>query len=143
MTDTPQTIPPSGSAPHTIDMVDCSDDWAGQTITLRPHQSYAAAQRIETARIQMSAQVSAGRQRDEGVQMTAAVTPIDYAAAVVEECVLSWTLLGYDGQPLAANRAGLTSEQAPAELLDVAIDEIVEFYESRRPKLKERSRRNG
>ena len=148
MTNEPAT-PAPGSAPHTIEMGDYADDWEGQTVTIRPHLSYAADQRIETARIQMSAKVrsgnkQAGRQSgDRDVQMDAAVTPLAYATAVVEECVLSWTLLGYDGVPLPASSAGVNSAQAPAELLDVVIDEIAEFYEARRPKLKPRSKRSG
>ena len=146
MTTDQTPAPAAGSAPATLNMADYSDDWADQSITLRPHLSYAADQRIETARVRMSTEVSSGgnkRTTDKQMEMTAAVTPLEYAVAVVEECVLSWTLLGYSGVTLPASRVGVMSEQAPAELLDVAVDAIVEFYEARRPKLKPRSKRSG
>lgn len=151
MTDTTDTATPPaapGNAAQTIDMSDWSDSWAGMTVTVRPHLSFAADQRIESARMRMAAEVKGNRRQrrsDDGadVEMTTTVTPLDYATAVVEETVTSWTLVGFDGQPLQANRAGVTSEQAPADLLDCVIEAIVEFYEARRPKLKKRSKPNA
>ena len=135
---------------HTIDLGEWSDDWAGQVVVIRPYLSYAASQRIETARVQMQTEVTGNRAQrravaasDSNMQVTATITSMDYATAVVDTCVLSWTLIGYDGQPLPQGTAGLMSDEAPSELLDVVIDAIGEFYEERRPKLKTRSKRNA
>ena len=134
--DIPATVP-AGGGPKVIDMGEWLDDWDGQTVTIKPYLSYAADRRIESARVQMQAEIKAGRDRSaRDVTMTSEATPMDYAVAVVEECVLEWSLIGHDGKPLPCNRAGLVSESAPAELLDVVIDEVVGYYESRRPKLK-------
>ena len=126
-------------------MGDWADDWAGQTITIRPHISFRADQRIETAKIAVSTTIDNPGQakKDQSVSTALDITPLETAIAIVEECVLSWTLLGHDSQPLPPNRHGVTSEQAPPDLLDVATSEIMEFYESRRPKLKARSKRNA
>ena len=75
--------------------------------------------------------------------MMSEVTPVDFAAAVIEECVSSWTLRGHDGEVLEPNRAGINSPQAPALLVDVAVEAIMEFHEARAPKLKERSKPSG
>ena len=141
MSDTPEAAP--GAAPHTIDLGEFADDWRGQSVTIRPHLSYAASQRIEAARIRMSTQITGNRQQRRAgtggdMEMTAAATPLDYAIAVVSECVMSWTLRGYDGEVLEANAAGVASVQAPADLLDVVVDEIVGHYEARRPQLRTR-----
>ena len=140
--ETDQVKPAPGNAPHTIDLGEFADDWRGQSVTIRPHLSYAASQRIEVARMRMSTLHTGNReQRRAGggsMEMLAAATPLEYASAVVAECVQSWTLLGYDGEVLAANAAGVASEQAPAEVLDVVVDEIVGYYEARRPQLRTR-----
>ena len=147
MSDTPATDNASqsaaGSAPHTIEMVDYADEWSGQSVTIRPHLSYAASARIEGAKSAMKAQLRPDRRKDDDIEMLSEVTPIDFAAAVVEECVNSWTLRGYDGEVLEPNRAGISSPQAPAVLVDVVVDAIMEFYEARAPKLKERSKPSG
>ena len=142
--DTPATIP-VGGGDHVIDLAawltdDGDAPWAGQTVTIRPFLSYAADRRIESARLKMQAEIEGEggnrrSRRDRDVSMTTEITPMDYAAAVVEECVIEWTLIGHDGKRLGCNRFGLESQHAPAELLDTVIEEIMDFYEARRPKL--------
>ena len=129
---------PIPAADHVIDMGDWADAWTGQTITVRPYRTYAASTRIEQARAEMKTEVKRNRRRrdTDDVEVRTAVTPLDFAAAVVEESVISWTLRGVDGQPLTADRAGLLSHHAPAVLVDCAIDAIEEFYDGQAPKLK-------
>ena len=152
MSDTPSPTPepakPAAAANQvTIDLGDLADEYAGQTITIRPHLSYAANQRIETAAVKMRAQIEqpanraerrARARENQELELSAEAAPLEYATAVVDEAVIEWTLTGYDGKVLAANGAGLRSPQAPADLLDDAINEIVGYYESRRPKLRKR-----
>ena len=142
MTEAPPA-PPAGAAPVTLDLGELLDDWEGQTITIRPHLSFAASQRIEAARMEMSAHVQTNRRarREAGadMEMTARVTSVDYAVAVVEEAVISWTLTGHNAKLIRANREGINSQHAPAQLLDTAIAEIVDYYEERTPKLRKRS----
>ena len=148
MTDTAPEAPPppqaAGAAPVTINLGDLFDAYDGMAVTIRPHLNYAASQRIETARMRMSAQIQGNRAQrraaeDEGLEMRAEVLPLQYAAAVVEECVISWTLRGYDNKPLPATAEGINSQQAPASLLDDVIGEIVDYYEERRPKRRKRN----
>lgn len=134
MTDTPPAAPP-GAAPRTIDLGTLADAWTGQTVTIRPHLSYAAHQRVEAARLRMTA-VPAGADGGGAMTLAADPSPVAYACALVEESVIEWTLTGYDGRPLAANAAGVTSPQAPATLLDAVIDEIAAHYEATAPKLR-------
>ena len=148
MTDTPpapEQTHPAGAAPVTIDLGELTEggEWAGQTVTIRPHISYAAQSRIDAAAARMFQEAPGNRAqrraaRDAPSTIVAETTPMDYAAAVVEECVLSWTIAGHDGRPLPANREGVTSDNAPASLLDAAIDEILVYYEQRTPKLRKR-----
>ena len=139
-TPTPDAPPPAaGAAPVTIDLGALFDGFDGQTVTIRPHLSYAASQRIETARMRMSAHIQGNRAQrraagDADFEMRAEVLPLEYAAAVVEEAVISWTLTGYDNKPIPATAAGINSQQAPAALLDEVIGEIVDHYEAHRPK---------
>lgn len=151
MTDTPtpttdaaEPAKAHGSAPVTIDLGDLADDWAGQSVTIRPHLSYQAKQRIDAAAAKATAEVAGNRAQrrarrdDPTIELTNTVTPLEFAVATVEECVLSWTLRGFDGQVLEANRAGVQSPQAPADLIDAIIDEIHYHYEQRAPKLRQR-----
>ena len=135
---------PPGAAGTTIDLADLSDDWAGQHVTIRPHLSYAARQRIDaaahrsTTSVQPRNRAERRGQRNEPVEITSQVTPVEYAVAVIEEAVTEWHVLGYDGNPLPATRAGVQSPHAPALLLDTIVDEIEAHYEARAPKLKPR-----
>lgn len=136
---------PTGAAGHTIDMGEWSDAWLGQTVTIRPFLSYAANQRIEDTLLAIEMQTAGGNRaqrraaRHDPAKMTARTRSVEHAVAVIEEAVLSWTLLDAAGQPLPANRHGVTSEQAPYDLIDTAVGEILDYYEARRPKRRTRS----
>lgn len=144
--DDPAPNPDSGQGPgpmptrsHTIDLGELSDAWAQMTVTIRPFLSYAADQRIESAAATTRASSKARNRRErrqgrsDDTEIVVEAQPLEYAAAVIEECVLEWTLVGVDGRPLPATAAAVRSEQAPAHLLVAVIDEIMDFYESQRP----------
>ena len=138
------TQPPTpGAAGTTIDLGDLADEWAGQHVTIRPHLSYAARQRVDSAASRSTAEVqprnrAERRQRDRPVEITNEMTTLEYAVALIEEAVIDWHVLGHDGNPLPANRAGVQSPHAPALLLDTIVDEIEAHYEEQAPKLKRR-----
>jgi len=133
---TPAAIPTRG---HLIDLGDVAEAWRGQTVTIRPFLSYAADQRIESAATTTRARSTARNRRErrqgraDDTEVVVEAQPLDYAAAVIEECVLEWTITGADGRPLPATAAAARSDQAPAVLLNAVIDEIMDFYEAQRP----------
>lgn len=142
----PDAEPPATpTTSHTINLGDISDTWAGLTVTIRPFLSFAADQRIEssvattrtTAKARNRRERRHGRNDDTDIYLEA--QPLDYAAAVIEEAVLEWNLVGADNRPLPATAAAVRSEQAPAVLLTAVIDEIMDFYEAQRPDPTKRS----
>lgn len=116
-----------------IDLGGYADAWQGVTITVRAHRSFASTQRIAAASSRMEAS-------QEGRKQRAGLTPdpLGRAAAVVDEYVIEWDLVGIDGEPLPASGAGVRSENADADLIDCAVDAIETYYEDRAPKLRPR-----
>lgn len=133
------TPTPNPTRAHVIEMGDVSPAWSGYTVTIRPFLSYAADQRIESSVAKTSTRAKARNRRerrkgrDDDTEIYLETTPLDYAAAVIEETVLEWNLVGADGEPLPASAAAVRSEHAPAVLLNAVIDEIMDFYEAQRP----------
>ncbi len=111
---------------HTIDLGHDCPEWAGQTAVVRRHLSYAATQRVEQARMVLSA--------DQSGEMTAVPDPVGYACQLVDAAVLEWTLVGLDGEPLPAGRAGVMSDECPNHLMDRLVERIGEFYAEQAPK---------
>ena len=120
---------------HVIDMGKVSPAWKDMTVTIRPFLSYAADQRITSAAIasRKSPRNRRERRQDAGSVIGWVPDGLGHAVAVVEEAVLEWTLVGADGRPLPANRSGVVSPQAPAVLLNAAIDEVMDYYEAQQP----------
>ena len=130
------TVAPIPTQEHVIDMGDVVEAWRGQTVTIRPFLSYAADQRITAAAITNRKREPRNR-RERRHQQESLIEwvpdGLGHAVAVVEEAVLEWMIVGADGRPLPANRAGVLSPQAPAVLLNVVIDEVMDYYEAQRP----------
>lgn len=117
-------------APHEIDMGAIWDGWAGQWARIRPYQSYAAQQRIEQAAFQASMHPTAGESTPE---VDVNLRQVEAAVAWVEEQVVEWHLLDYEGDELQPNRAGVTGDMTPADLIDQLIGAMSDYYEAQRP----------
>ena len=53
--------------------------------------------------------------------------------ALVQEAVVEWSLQDHNGEPIALTRDGLMGDAVPRDLVDQAVGEINDFYESQRP----------
>ena len=116
---------------HVIDMGSLDAAWAGQTITIRPHLSFAADQRITQASAGMRLEEPTGNRRQRRQARPKTVIdpdPLGHAAAVIGEAVLSWTLRDVDGRPLECSPSVVHSESVPARLMQEAIDAIMDHY---------------
>ena len=112
---------------YTIDMGEIWEGWEGQWARIKPYQSYASQQRIEQAAYQGSMNV---KERDT---MRMHIQQVEAAVAWVEEQVVEWNLLGYDGNEIQPNRAGVTGELTPPDLVDQLVGAMSDYYEAQRP----------
>lgn len=111
---------------HVIDLGDDAKEWEGQSATVKHHLSYAATQRIEKARMNLTA--------DAAGKMTASPDPVEYACQLVDEAVLAWQIKGHDGSELPLGRAGVLSDECPNHIMDRLVERIAEYYEDQAPK---------
>ena len=113
-------------ATHTIELGELWDGWDGQWVKIKPWKFYAARERINASALDIT---KAGKDDPMAVSRNVLAVTIAY----VEEQVIEWNLIGYDGDPLPQGRAGVLSEAAPPDLIDYVIDEAETFYEAQRP----------
>jgi len=108
---------------HVLDLgSEIGPRFAGQTVTIRHQISYAAEARIAVAgaRVEMRTRNRRERRGGSGSGVAEIVMQrMPLMRAVISECVLSWTLLDIDGQPLPCD-----ASVAP-ERLDRRMDDIV------------------
>ena len=120
--------------PHRIDLGAIHPDWEGQWADIKPWMSYANSAFIASKRadVPMMGTLESFQGRGE-VRVDVTTTAAEYACAMVTRQVLNWHILGYDGEPLPAGRAGVLSDATPVEVMDVLIDEMNTYYESLKP----------
>lgn len=110
---------------HQIDMGEIWDGWEGQWVKVRPYRSFAASERVDASLARAEAQA------DGTVRTTADY--VNRAATIVEEFVVEWNLLDYEGNPITADRAGIQHELTPSDLIEQMVVAVLDYYEAQRP----------
>ena len=123
---TPTEVVPLGVV---IEMGKLWAPWEGQWVRIKPHRSYAAKARLDGVRHELTVKTN------DRETMNLAVKSIEYAVAMVEECVLEWRLLDVNGQLIPASRKGITGDDVPSDLIDQVVGEVSDYYEAQRPKV--------
>ena len=111
-----------------INMGLLADEWEGMRIRIRPFLSFKASRLIDTAAVSM------GNVSEDGIDLS--MNPMNHAVAVVEQCVLSWTLKNHADEIIASTREGVEDDLTPAVLMEEAVEAILEYYESAAPKVR-------
>lgn len=126
---------------HTIDLADHDDRYSGQWLKLKKHRTFVAAKRVEQALMGKGAIFEGGRRRPskqggsrrrgrgQGGDIRLTVSLVDYAAALIEEFVVDWRVLGIDGEKLPLGRLGVESEQASEDAIETVIEAIEDYYD--------------
>lgn len=127
--------------PHRIELGDFHEGWAGQWVNVKPWMSFAASAKIDASRFDRSVVGKADDFADDNdVAVNVKVNTVEYSAILIDLQVLDWNVLGYDGEPLPAGRAGVLSDLAPVDVIDVVVAQMSDYYEAQRPNLKPASR---
>ena len=119
-------------ATHTIELGELWDGWDGQWVKIKPWMSFASEKRIAHGAVSASHSLQPD---DDDKKLEFIVDSLRVTIAYVQEQIVEWNLLGYDGEPLPQGRAGVMSDVAPPRLIDAVIDAAGDFYEAQSPPL--------
>ena len=91
----------------------------GSEVVVREHLSFAMKTRLDDAKMTM-------RVGDGGGDFQ--LTPQKYAEAIVERCVVSWTVRGIDGEPVDATVAGVRSANMGWRVMEAVVEAVEKHY---------------